>query len=268
MRFPLLVSTLSALVACQSSAPPRAPVASAPPDRSASPPGPATVTIARDDFNRAALHLDLPLYWVADANGNDAPDPDEVKGLLFYPTRGRWVADGGFTPEFARAMAAIARVAPSNGPPAGMPPEEALRRQLVGDDLDQGAPTLVASDFRASSAAERGLLHHMLAAAAAIDSLYATMRGAKALAPRVPADDPASQSLFRRDWGPVCAGAQTSKNPACSAIPGAPKPICDAYPAAIQADPAFCAALERRPDAKALLDPFVVVRERGGSLAP
>jgi hypothetical protein len=269
MRIPLLGSALITLVACKSAEPARTPVPSAAPSEgSASPSSILPAKLSRDDFNKGALHLNLPLYWATDANGNDAPDPDEVKLLLFYPTRGQWAAGGAFTPEFERARDAIRKAAGSNEASAGPSPEEALRRKLVIEDLDQGAPTLVASDFRASPLAEKALVRHMLAAAAVVDSLYATMRGATALQARVPGDHPPSQSLFRRNWGPVCAGAQTSKNPACSAVPGAPKPVYDAYPPGMQADARFCAALEKRSDAKALLDPFVVVRDQGGTLVP
>ncbi|HWU86369.1 MAG TPA: hypothetical protein VN253_03815, partial [Kofleriaceae bacterium] len=75
------------------------------------------------------------------------------------------------------------------------------------------------------------------------------------------------RSLFRRNRGPRCVGPMTEKDPACSAIPGAPKPISDLYPAELQADDNFCAALEKRADAKALLeDHFSVVRGAGGAL--
>ncbi len=107
----------------------------------------------------------------------------------------------------------------------------------------------------------------MLAAARSIDSIYATMKGATPLASRVPADDVASQSLFRRDWGPACAGARTQKDPACSAVPGASKPLFDAYPADLQADANFCAALQKRQDAKTVVaDHFGVTRFKDGKL--
>ena len=60
----------------------------------------------------------------------------------------------------------------------------------------------------------------------------------------------------------------TEKNPACTAIPGAPKPLCDAYPAVMQAHTTFCETLEKLPNSKALLDPFVVVREKGSAFEP
>src|SRR4051794_19763200 len=50
--------------------------------------------IARQDFNRIALHLNLPVYWIVDGNNNNTLDPDEVAPLLFYPTTGTWTKDG------------------------------------------------------------------------------------------------------------------------------------------------------------------------------
>ena len=151
---------------------------------------------------------------------------------------------------------------------AGSTPEETERRKLVTQDLDQARATLVANDLSPLGADDKELVRHVLAASDLIDKLYATQIGAAALASRVPADDTASQSLFRRDWGPKCLAPQTEKNAACSAIPGAPKPICDAYPAVMQAQPSFCDTLEKLPNNKALLDPFVVVRDKGGTLEP
>jgi hypothetical protein len=85
---------------------------------------------------------------------------------------------------------------------------------------------------------------------------------------KIPADDVASRSLFRRNWGPRCVAPKTEKNPACSAIPGAPKPKVDVYPADLQDDQgAFCQALEKRKNAKELFAPFVVVRGVGEALA-
>ena len=42
--------------------------------------------------------------------------------------------------------------------------------------------------------------------------------------------------------------------------------MSDAYPASLQSDATFCKKLEKLPNAKALLDPFVAVREKGGAL--
>jgi hypothetical protein len=202
--------------------------------------------------------LNLPVFWAADANGDGTPQRDELRALLFYPSSG--------STDVERARDAVLAFDP-DALPAGLSPEETARRRLVASDLDQGAPSLLATDLRGASPSDRTLVGHMLATARWIDEIEATITGAKALASRVPADDAASQSLFRRDWGPRCAGAKTVKDPACSAIPGAPRPTNDTYPASMQGDPAFCAALEKQPDAKVLLDHFSVVRDKDGKLA-
>src|SRR6185503_17308489 len=53
--------------------------------------------IARADFNRWAVRLNLPVYWTADANNDKRVDAAEVASLLFYPTAGVWVAGGKLT---------------------------------------------------------------------------------------------------------------------------------------------------------------------------
>ncbi len=220
--------------------------------------------LSRAEFNRWALRQNLGVYWVADANHDGQVQPDEVTSLLFFPVAGPWVEDGHFTARFEQAYAAM--VEASRAAAGGGAPEDE-RQRLVGEDLDQGRSSLVQSDM--SSLDERGkaFVDHMLHVASLVDTLYSTQAGAAALAARVPADDPASLSLFRRNWGPECVAPRTENNPACSAIPGAPKRVVDAYPAQLQADVGFCAQLDKRPDAAALLSPFTVVREQGGKLA-
>ncbi len=247
---------------------------SAPTAASSAVPGPAASSptlaashggIERAEFNQAAARLDLPVYWTADKNHDGSVDADEVVSLSFYPTGGHWVEAGKLTPAFDDAFA---RIKGHAWLAKDLPAEEAKRRDLVVRELDQGAPTLVYTELRTAAETDKALVRHILAAAAAIDDLYATMTGAKALESRVPKDDPASLSMFRRNWGPRCLAPKTEKDPACSAIPGAPKLLSDLYPAALQKDPKFCDALEKLPGAKALLDHFVVVRDQAGKLAP
>ena len=219
--------------------------------------------IARIDFNRNAVRLDLPVYWSEDRDRDGAIDPGEVVTLRFYPTSPAWAAGGSFTPAFAEAYERIAAPAAE---PADLAADERERRRLAGVDLDAGRPTLVYSDLRGLSAQEQAFARRMLAASARIDALYARANGSAALADRVPADDVASQSLFRRNRGPKCASPSMEKEPKCSAIPGAPRVPVDLYPAALQQDEKFCDALAARPDANALLTPFTVVRETDGAL--
>src|SRR5262249_50207729 len=44
--------------------------------------------VSRADFNRLAVRENLPIYWIADTNGDKSLQPDEVASLLFYPTEG------------------------------------------------------------------------------------------------------------------------------------------------------------------------------------
>lgn len=219
--------------------------------------------IARVELNRWAARLDLPLYWTLDANQDGSMDPAETAALVFYPTAGRWVDRGSFTPAFETAYDAI--VAASKQPPPDPATDEGKRQLLVGKDLDQGRTTLVASDLSGLSADDRAFVAHMLTVADMVDDLYELQNGAAGLAAKLPAD-PASRSLFRRNRGPKCAAPATETDPLCSAIPGSPRTISDLYPADLQKDDKFCAALEKRPDAKTLMSPFVVVRGSGAAL--
>jgi hypothetical protein len=260
----LTVFAAALSIACGPDAlPPPAPLPVSPPPPTATatetPPPATPPRLSRADFNRYAVRLNAPVFWAVDANGNGVPDRDEVKTLLFYPSSA--------TVDLDRAMASVLAFDPG-AMPAGLSVSETARRQLVADDLDQGQASLIYTDLRSSSHVDKALLQHMLATARALDDIYATVKGATVLAARVPADDVASQSLFRRDWGPGCAGARTQKDPACSAIPGGAVATNDGYPAAMQADKEFCAALQKRPDAKAAMnDHFAVVREKDGKLA-
>ena len=211
--------------------------------------------VERARFNQLALRLELPLFWDTDTNGNGAPDPAEVRALLFYPTSPAWVEGGAFTPAFEAARRAIevedARPAPTDP-----------RRALVVSELDHAAPTLVETDLTALTPPHQAFARHMLEVARLIDRLYARQIGMAALEGRVDRTDSASASLFRRNWGPACAGSTTERDPLCSAIAGAPHQPVDVYPASLQTgDDSFCAALEARPNATALLTPFTAVRE-------
>ncbi len=239
-------------------------VAVASPDAGpAAPPAPPQPrALARDDFNRWAVRLDLPIFWIGVADGDREVDPGEVAALLFYPTEGAWTQGGKPTPAFdaaRRAIAAAAAAPPPSGP-------DARRQILVGEDLDFGLPTLVHNDLSALSPDDQAFVRRMRSVAKLVDELYDKMRGLPALVARLP-PDPASRSLFRRNRGPRCVAPATERDPACSAIPGAPKPVFDIYPAELQAAGDVCAALEKRPDAKALLeDHFAVVRGSGAAL--
>jgi hypothetical protein len=223
------------------------------------PAGAKYAALERAELNKRAVRLNLPLYWTSDKNKNGTVDPDEVTTLLFYPTAPTWSDGSKFTKEFEDAYTKLLG--------AGDTPTDG-RKKLVVEDLDGAAPTLVESDLRALSADEKSFVRHMQALAKMIDDLYLTQAGVKAMAAEVPPDDVASQSLFRRNNSPKCATPKVERNAACSAIPGAPKVINDSYPSEMQKDTKFCEKIEKDPNAKKLLDPFVVVHEERGKLLP
>jgi hypothetical protein len=214
----------------------------------------------RATFNRMAVRRNVPLYWVADRDGDKSIDDDETVPLLFYPAP----PVAGIADQVALVVGASREPAPDAGTAEGK------RLALVHADLDGGRPTLVETDARPWTDAERTFLGHMLEVASLIDQIYAVQTGAASVTAQV-APDPASQSLFRRNRGPGCAAPKTEKEPGCSAIPGAPTPAVGMYPAKVdglaQRDKGFCEAISKRKNGEALMDPFVVVAERGGQLA-
>jgi hypothetical protein len=199
----------------------------------------------------------MPLYWMADTNGNKSVDVDEVAQLLFYP---------GPAPDLNTAYNEL--LAAKSEPPLDTSTADGKRRALVRQDLAQGRPALVRTDLTQRSAAEKSFVQHMLQVAARIDDVYAAQLGLPALRAKVPPHDPESQSLFRRDWGPKCLAPATQNNPDCSAIPGAPKPIVDVWPAVFgktpQTDSGFCALIEKQPNVDS---PFTAIREANGKLS-
>ncbi|MEM9074546.1 MAG: hypothetical protein AAGE52_38985 [Myxococcota bacterium] len=216
------------------------------------------VPLSRLRFNQLALRLNLPLYWIDDANESGAPDPSEIATLAFYASAPRWTESGRFTDAFEDAYAAIQR---EDGETATSP-----RLQSVHQELGSVAPTLLHAELGDLPGPHQQFAEAMLQVGSEIDALYALQVGMTALSERV-ADDPASQSLFRRNWGPQCRSPLTESNPACSAIEGAPKQSVDVYPREMQEERYFCVQLEERADAADLLGPFTVVRADGDSLA-
>ena len=211
--------------------------------------------LSRAELNRWAVRANVPLYWAKDTDGDGSLDDDEAVTLLFYPK-----VDGDLDALYARVVAA------AKAPELPDADPDTARRRAVGKDLDAGRPTLVLTEKKKLPPGGEQLLARMQEVARIIDEIYAIQTGAAVLAESV-AKDAESQSLFRRNRGPRCAGPVTQQDPACSAIAGNPRPIVDAYPSVVagtlQTDAKFCKMLEARPDAEALLTPFTVVREAG-----
>ena len=219
--------------------------------------------VPRLEFNRQAVVRDLPLFWVRDADADNTLDPDEL-AVTWGPgnaSLGRYVKDGGFTPEFAAAYALIAQPVSLDGLAAA----EKTRRQAVLEELNQGRPTLVRTTL--ADPRDAKVVGHLERTARIIERLFARQKGVYGLAARIPPDDTASSALFFRNQKPFCEAPKTENDPNCSALAPKPANISGMYPAAIQADTGFCSALEKRPDAVALLNQFSIVSEKAGGRA-
>jgi hypothetical protein len=223
------------------------------------PAGPSTLTfdrVERATFNLVAARLNMPLFWVSDANTNKTVDPAEVVSLLFYDAAPVYAEDGVFTQAFTDAYEDIVKAAPA--PPAGKDEAETNRIKLMWEELDQGRPTLVYNKLKLGDG-EKKFVEHMQKVAALIDQLYERQKGLTGLYAKIPEADAASRRVFARNRSVSCEGPKTEKNPACRAIPGVDKVPVDVYPAELQKDDAFCGVIEKHADAK-LRAPFTVVR--------
>jgi len=223
--------------------------------------------IERKLFNRIAVQMDLPLFWVEDKNGNGAIEPDEVASLAFYPTQGNWVDGAKFTSAFDATYKRMTEWAKSPTFPEGISEAEKSRRLLVIEELDQGQPTLVFTDFSKSSPKEKAFVQHMHAAAKLIDELHARQRGLVPLVPKMAKDDPSSHAAFRRNWGPKCDAPKTVTNPDCTAVAGMKDRVIVAmYPEDVQKEDGFCDKIAKLPNGDSLMSPFMVVKKDGEKL--
>ena len=188
--------------------------------------------IARADFNRFAVHLNIPVYWIADANDNKALDPDEVAPLLFYPTRRRRGSKASaFTPEFEAAYDKIVTASKRRSTESATTASAA--RWFAGSRR-RAARRSSATTSRARPPRTRRSSRHMLAVGDLIDDLLRAderrdrARRQAARRPREPEPVPPQPR-------PEVRRPATEKDPACSAIPGAPKPSSISIRPSIQA---------------------------------
>ncbi|MDX9723047.1 MAG: hypothetical protein RBU37_20015, partial [Myxococcota bacterium] len=221
----------------------------------------------RASFNQLAVRLNAPVFWKGGGKSSTEIAPEDLVTLLFYPSERAqvWVANNTFTPAFDALYQSM--LASKEKPiPEGLEAAEAERLEWVIKELDSGKPTLVFNDLSGLSAEEKNFVRLMLEAGALIDELYATQSGIVAVRSQLDEKDLASQSLFRRNWGPTCKAPGTESEANCNALASKAKPPVDIYPAALQEQAEFCKTLEQAPNAKELLDPFTVVRSEGEQL--
>ena len=215
----------------------------------------------RLDFNRAAVRLNLPIFWISEATPNQNLRPELLTRLNFYPSSDSFTwkgEDGQFTPEFIETYKRMVEV--MKDPLMGKTIEnekERARILKVAEELDQGAATLVASDFSNSSDDEKRFVQAMLKVGNAIDALYTRQVGLDKALALIPEDDILSRSMARRNWG-VEAGSPKMKHDAECRAANETIPV-GVYPADLQNDENFCAKLDAQPNAQDLLTPFTAV---------
>ena len=209
-------------------------------------------------WNRRVAELDLPLFWRSDLDADKNLDPEEL-AVLWRPVgsnRLEWVdSQGRFTPKFSAAYERTEK--PENY--AQVPAADRKRRESVALELSQGRPTLIESDFSSSPPAHRSLLSHLLRIASLIERLHMRQSGTLGLDSEIPADDTLSHALFFRNQGPFCMAPKTEHDPECNALARKPKPVFGLYPSELQAEPKFCAKLEREKNSKEVMGHFSVV---------
>ncbi len=280
----------------------------------------------RNDFNHAAVRLNLPIFWKFEETPSKEVSPANLVSLNFYPTSDSFVwknEKGEFTDDFYMAynqMVAVmkdpvfavasnkmsllylqwceanidnviadlkkseseandkadwdavkqqvsAYIADELGKNK-VNDDEKLRLSKVAEELDQGAVTVVASDFSASDEKERAFVEAMLNVGQLIDKLYARQTGIDKILDKVPEADLLSRSMIRRNWGVDPQSPKMKDDSKARAIAGSDKVPVGVYPEELQANANFCAELDARADAATLLDHFSVVVKEGDDLKP
>ena len=265
LRFALLAATPWVLPAC-----PAEPVgktekvepATVEPTRATPAATTPLTAIPRLEFNRKSAEHALPFFWIKDVDNDGDLDANEFAvlwGAADEP-RSTWIDGGAFTPKFRAAYEAMQKPDDVTGTP-----EEMARRAAVRAELAQGRPTLVLTTLK--TAEDKAVVEHVTKAARLIEVLHRKQNGVFGMDAEIPANDPASRSLFFRNQGPFCEAPKTEKDPNCSALSSLPKKVSGMYPPSIQKDPKFCEVLEKRKDADALFQQFSVVRHKDGGKA-
>lgn len=244
-----LVAVLCVCTAC----PAQTPEPAAPPVEQTIPPGPDTPLIDRAklpkldrlDFNRLAALENVPLYW---RDAAFSPSSFMMRATVGETLVNPYVSnDGTFTPAFDALYTRLV---------------DRRRREAVEREINLGWPIAVVTDVSADPEGDREMVRHLVRVSELIDELFTIQIGAAAVDAK-PLDGP-SRELVRRTHGYWCKGPETRDDPFCNASLSFPVRRSHAYPQDIAQDEALCEEIRNAPNAAALMDPFSVVRKRGG----
>ena len=225
--------------------------------------------LTRDEFNRAALRLNLPIFWMHEDTPNKTVRPEILTTLNFYPTSDTFVwkdKDGKFTPAFMDAYNQLVTILADPAQGRTLDANEAQRLKNVASELDQAAVTVIRTDFSSADDNEKAFVKAMLKVGTLIDALYAQQIGLDLALTKIPENDVLSRSMARRNWGIKALSPQMSKVQNASALAGDVRIPVGVYPDTLQSDPNFCQTLAEAPNAQHLLTPFTVVIQEGEKL--
>lgn len=216
--------------------------------------------VDRTTFNKVAAELNAPLFW---RQGETASmiTPEQLRVLWGMPDNERqlWVRDDVFTDKFAKVYQKIVDVALHGYDESSLELSEKLRRQTVRAELAQGRPTLIETDLTTATKAEREVIAKILDAATLIEKIYAHQTGSYLASEQMQDTDAASKMLFFRNQGPWCVAPGTEGDENCHATKDKMNKTSGLYPEELQ-QAGFCDSLAKADNAKALMDPFTVVK--------
>ncbi len=212
--------------------------------------------VERPAFNVRAAQAAVPLYWMDDANRNNALDPREVAVLWGAPSSA-WVTNGRLTTRFADTYARLIATSP---PPAN------AREELLKKELGQAQPTLVYTDLTYLSSEEQAIIDKVAEIAERVERVHMRQLGSAKFAARAKELDPLSRALFLRNQSPWCANPGTEADPRCGAFDEMPPRLSGLYPEELQRTGDVCKAVRDHPNSEALFGRFDVVRSIGERL--
>ena len=223
--------------------------------------------LSRDDFNRAALRLNVPLFWMYEENPSNTVRPEVLTTLNFYPDSDSLVwkdKDGKFTPAFKDIYKKMIQVLDDPTMGRQVDETEAARLKNIATELDQSAVTVIRTDFSASDDKEKAFVKAMLKVGTLIDKLYSQQVGLDDAFEKIPEDDVLSRSMARRNWGIAPISPKMKGESNAKAIAGDVRIPVGIYPSEIQSDKDFCQKLADNPRANEFLTPFTAVIMEGG----
>ncbi|MCX7959488.1 MAG: hypothetical protein N3B13_10625, partial [Deltaproteobacteria bacterium] len=160
--------------------------------------------ISQTDFNRLAQMSGIPVFWAEDSKNEGILDPGELVILGADEKTEKWISKGKFTAGFESAYRKII---------------DMKRDETVREELNQGIPTLVQTDFSNADPKDKEFVKQMLKIGKMIEELHMKQRGSFHLIGKIKNTVGPAKALFERNQGPWCYAPKTEKDSFCNAFP-------------------------------------------------